>query len=211
MLAEEQARLHHLPEHPYTTAFGQARTVGVDQPMVQLDWCLYSVPHRLAGETVWARVQGREAVLTHLGPNGPVEVARHELTTPGNPRVNPEHFPPAPETPFNRTPVPGSQAEAEFLALGAGAALWLTEAGANGVRRVRAKMEQATELAVLFGSQQVDEALDRAAAAGRFGEDDLVSILSHARSGQMLQVVRADEAFSAQPGTSAWSGFGHAN
>jgi len=151
MLAEEQARLHRLPEHPYTTAFGQARTVGVDQPMVQLDWCLYSAPSRLAGETVWVRVHGREVIVTHLGPGGPVEVARHQLTTPGNPRVNPDHFPPAPETPLNRTPVAGSDAEAEFLALGAGAVLWLTEAGANGVRRVRTKMANAVALAKLSG------------------------------------------------------------
>jgi hypothetical protein len=69
-------------------------------------------------------------------------------------------------------------------------------------------MAQATELALLFGSQEVDEALSRAAGVGRFGEDDLVSILSHARSRQALQVVRADESFSVQPGTSAWAEFG---
>ena len=114
MLGEEQARLHRLPEHPYTTAFGQARTVGVDQPMVQLDWCLYSVPSRLAGQTVWVRVHGRQVVLTHLGANGPQEVARHEVTTPGNPRVNPEHFPPAPETPLNRTPGPPATPRPSF-------------------------------------------------------------------------------------------------
>lgn len=44
MLAEERAHLHRLPEHPYTVAFGQTRTVGTDQPMVQVDHCLYSVP-----------------------------------------------------------------------------------------------------------------------------------------------------------------------
>jgi hypothetical protein len=69
-------------------------------------------------------------------------------------------------------------------------------------------MAQAVELALLFGGQQVDEALHRAADAGRFGEDDLVSILTHAQRDQSLHVVRADESFSAQPGTSAWEGFG---
>ena len=32
MLAEERPRLHRLPDHPYTTAFGVARRVGVDSP-----------------------------------------------------------------------------------------------------------------------------------------------------------------------------------
>jgi transposase len=208
MLAEEKARLHRLPEHPYTTAFGQARVVGVDQPMVQLEWCQYSAPWQLAGETVWARVAGREVVLTHLGANGPVEVARHQVTTPGNPRVNPEHFPPAPETPLHRTPVPANHAEAEFLALGSGAVLWLTEAGANGVRRVRAKMADAVALAKLSGVEAVDWALGHAAVHNRFAEADLASIVAH-RSGAIAgQAHQAGEHHSLQPGTRAWEGFG---
>jgi hypothetical protein len=71
-------------------------------------------------------------------------------------------------------------------------------------------MAKAVELAVLVGSRPVDEALRRAAEAGRFGEDDLVSILDHGLRSQ-LHVVRADESFSAQPGTSAWEGFGRAS
>jgi Mu transposase-like protein len=208
MLAEERTRLHRLPEHPYATAFGVARRVGVDQPMVALDWCQYSVPCRLAGETVWARVHGREVILTHLGAAGPVEVARHELTTPGNPRVNPDHFPPEPETPLHRTPVPADQSEAEFLAIGAGAALWLTEAGANGVSRVRAKMADAVTLAKLSGVDAVDWALGHAAVHARFAEDDLASILAHRAGAAPGEARRAGETHSLQPGTSAWEGFG---
>jgi hypothetical protein len=208
MLGEERARLHRLPAHPYATAFGQARSVGVDQPMVQLDWCLYSVPHQLAGDTVWARVHGRQVVLTHLGAAGPVEVARHELTTPGNPRVNPEHFPPAPETPLGRTPVAANEAEAEFLAIGAGAALWLTEAGANGVSRVRAKMADAVGLAKLSGVEAVDWALGHAAVHGRFADGDLASIIAHRAGGVAGDARQAGEDHSLQPGTRAWEGFG---
>jgi hypothetical protein len=206
MLAEERTRLHRLPEHPYATAFGLARRVGVDQPMVQLDWCQYSAPWQLAGEAVWARVHGRQVILTHLGTRGPVEVARHELTTPGNPRVNPDHFPPAPETPLHRTPVAARDAEAEFLAIGAGAALWLTEAGANGVSRVRAKMADAVALAKLAGVETADWALGHAAVHGRFAEADLGLIVAHrADAGETRQ---AGETHSLQPGTSAWEGFG---
>lgn len=208
MLAEEAARLHRLPEHPYSTAFGQARRVGVDQPMVQLDWCLYSVPYRLAGESVWARVHGSEVVLTHLGSAGPVEVARHQLTTPGNPRVDPAHFPPAPETPLQRRPVAGSDAEAEFLALGAGAALWLAEAGALGVRRVRAKMAEAVTVARLSGVEAVDWALGHAAVHGRFDDGDLAAIIAHRASAAPGGAVTHSEGHSLQPGTGAWEGFG---
>lgn len=208
MLGEERLRLHRLPEHAYTTAFGLARHVGVDQPMVQLEWCLYSAPARLAGETVWARVHGSEVVLTHVGSAGPVEVARHALTTPGNPRIDPAHFPPEPETPLGRTPVAANPAEAEFLSIGAGAALWLTEAGANGVSRVRAKMADAVGLAKLSGAEVVDWALGHAALHGRFAESDLASIVAHRAGSAPGECHRAGEAHSLQPGTGAWEGFG---
>ena len=208
MLAEERARLHRLPEHPYASAFGLARHVGVDQPMVQVDWCQYSVPHRLAGAVVWARVHGGEVVLTHLGPAGPVEVTRHCLTTPGNPRVNPAHFPPEHETPLGRTAVAGNTAEAEFLAIGSGAALWLAEAGANGVTRVRAKMADAVALAKLSGATETDWALGHAAVHGRFAEADLASIIAHRAGAGTGESHHVSEAHSLQSGTAAWEGFG---
>ena len=109
---------------------------------------------RLAGETVWVRRRGEEVIITHVGADGPVEVARHQVTTPGNPRVDDAHFPPAPEGPLNRTPRARTAAEAEFLAIGDGAALWLKEAGAAGGARVRAKMADAVALAKLQGSRR---------------------------------------------------------
>jgi transposase len=208
MLAEERARLHRLPEHPYTTAFGVARHVGVDQPMVQLDWCLYSVPHRLAGASVWMRRHGDDIIITHLDLSGPTEVARHKVTTPGNPRVDPAHFPPAPEGPFGRTPVPVNPAEAEFLAIGAGAALWLTEAGAVGATRVRAKMADAVALAKLYGAELVDWSLGHAAVHGRFAERDLSAIVAHRAGGPDGELRHASDAHSLQDGTGAWEGFG---
>jgi hypothetical protein len=68
-------------------------------------------------------------------------------------------------------------------------------------------MAQATELALLFGSAEVNQALNRAATVARFGDEDLISILAH---GQLRQetAVWADEDFSVQPGTQAWAGFG---
>ena len=208
MLAEERHRLHRLPEHPWTAAFGETRTVGCPQPMVQLEWCLYSVPSRLAGETVWVRRRGEAVIITHVGPDGPVEVARHQVTTPGTPRVDDAHFPPAPEGPLNRTPVPGNAAEAEFLAIGVGAALWLKEAGAAGATRVRAKMADAVALAKLSGVEAVNWALGHAAIYGRFADGDVASILAHRASATIGDARQASEDHSLQSGTGAWTGFG---
>ncbi len=104
MLAEEQHRLHRLPAVAYTAAFGVARTVGANTPVIAHEGCSYSVPHLLRGEIVWARAHGEQIVITHLGPVGPVEVARHERGTPGNPRYCDEHFGPTPEGPLHRVP-----------------------------------------------------------------------------------------------------------
>ena len=90
-----------------------------------------------------------------------------------------------------------------------GAHDWLVEAGAVGAQRVRAKMARAVELAAVVGADAVDDALGLAAIAGRFADDDLVSILDHrAGAGAPVDVVRADETHSVQPGTSGWEGLG---
>jgi transposase len=208
MLGEEQQRLHRLAGHPYTAAFGETRTVGCPQPMIQLDWCLYSVPHRLAGEVVWVRRRGEVVIITHVGPDGPVEVARHAVATPGNPRVDDSHFPPAPEGPLHRTPVPANPAEAEFLAIGDGATLWLKEAGATGATRVRAKMADAVALAKLSGVEAVNWALGHAAVYGRFAEADLASIIAHRATSTTGEATQASEDHSLQAGTDAWKEFG---
>lgn len=98
--------------------------------------------------------------------------------------------------------------EAEFLAIGAGAALWLTEAGATGVARVRAKMADAVGLAKLSGAEAVDWALGHAAVHGRFAEGDLASILAHRAAAAAGATHQAGEAHSLQPGTRAWERFG---
>jgi len=55
----------------------------------------------------------------------------------------------------------------------------------------------------------VDRALGMAALAGRFEDGDLASVLEHlGRSDAVGDLVYADEAYSAQPGTSLWEGFG---
>ena len=213
MLAEERARLHPLPEHPWTAAFGVTRTVGLNTPMVAFEHGSYSVPHTLAGQTVWVRPYAEQVVIVHVGDAGPVEVARHARTTPGNPRVDDAHFPPRPEGPLNRTPRAKTAAEEQFLAVGDGAALWLTEAAAAGCCRIRAKMAEAVDLAALHDPAAVDRALGQAATAGRFGHGDLAAILTHqagdgATTANTTEASRASEHNSLAQGTGGWAGLG---
>ena len=72
-------------------------------------------PSCLAGEVVWVRRRGEEVIVTHVGPDGPIEVARHQVTTPGNPRVDDAHFPPGPEGPLHRTPGAGQRCRGTVL------------------------------------------------------------------------------------------------
>ncbi|GDY33646.1 IS21 family transposase [Gandjariella thermophila] len=208
MLIEERAHLHPLPLHPFTAAFGVTRTVPTTTPMVAFEGGQYSVPHTLAGQTVWVRAHGEQIVIVHAGEHGPVEVARHARTTPGSPRVDDAHFPPRPAGPLARTPRPGTAAEAQFLALGEGAALWLVEAAAAGCSRMRAKMAEAVELAALHDPATVDRALGQAATAGRFGHGDLAAILAHHATGTSTAARRAGEGNSLAQGTAGWAGLG---
>lgn len=208
MLAEEASRLHPLPEVPYTVAFGVTRTVGLTTAMVAFEGGSYSAPHRLAGEQVWVRAQGEDVIVVHVRPDGPVEVARHVRTTPGNPRLDDSHFEPRVGDPLNRSPKAVTGADAEFLALGAGAASWLVEAGEAGATRVRSKMARAVALAKIIGGERVDWALGHAAVMGRFADGDLESILDHRATAKAGGSRQASEDHSLQGGTKPWDGFG---
>jgi transposase len=215
MLAEEQARLHPVPAHPHTVAFGLTRTVPASMPMVAFEGAQYSVPHTLLGQTVWVRVHGRggdeQVIIVHVGAAGPVEVARHHRASPGSPSLVDAHFPPAPAGALERRPRPKNAAETAFLALGGGARLWLGEAAAAGTVRMRVKMAEALALASLFDPREVDWALGHAAVHGRFAEADLASILDHhagAGTGLSAGAHRATEDRSLTQGTAAWAALG---
>lgn len=204
MLADERRRLHPVPDEPYTVAFGVTRVVD-EESTVRFGSARYSVPHQLVGERVWVQVVGDELVVAHVGPTGANEAARHRLTTPGNPRIDPAHYPERTSDPLHPKPKPASPEEAAFLALGHGAERWLILAAASGAERIRTKIRRATELAALVGPGQVERALGLAAEAGRFADGDLESIVDHLR----LIGDRTSERLEAsddtlQPGTSAW-------
>jgi transposase len=204
MLEEERARLHALPSVPYTAAFGETRRV-TWSATISLGGVTYSVPHTLADQVVWVRVDGDELVAVHVSGRGAVEVARHRLSTPGHPMIDDSHYPPRPPGALGRRPKATDEGEAAFLALGEGARLWLVEAAAAGACRVKVKMTEALTLARLHGPDRVDWALGHAAIYGRFGDNDLSSILASRPSETQN---RAGEDHSLQGGTKAWEGFG---
>ncbi len=211
MLTEEQARLHRLPITAHTVAFGLTRTVAAKTPMVAFEGGQYSVPYALLSEQVWVRTYGvgaeEQVVIVHVGNDGPLEVARHLRATAGSPRLDDTHFPPAPAG-LDRAPKARTAAEVEFLALGQGAHLWLTEAAAAGTTRMRVKMAAAVATAKLAGGVDVDWALGHAAVNARFGEHDLVSILDHHARSRPGQLHRAGEDHSLTQGTASWAALG---
>ena len=184
MLAEEQARLHRLPAAPHTVAFGVTRTVAAKTPMVAFEGGQYSVPHPLLGQPVWVRAHGVGAgeQVDHRARRRRAGRSRSPAT--GGPRRAAHGWTTAisrPRRPVRWTGHPKARtaAEAEFLALGDGARLWLTEAAAAGTSRMRVKMADAVATAKLVGGGEVDWALGHAAVNARFGEADLASILDH--------------------------------
>ncbi len=209
MLVEERVHLHTLPAEPYAAALGETRSVRDDQ-IVRWGSVPYSTPPGHVGQEVWCRVEGEELVIVGRDPRGRlVEIIRHELSTPGHPRILDEHYPGHPNGRGVRQPrlKPRSDAERDFLAIGPGAETWLRGAAGTGAARVRSKMARAVELAALCGQEQVDEALRRAARSERFGDGDLASILEHLDRPE-LAVVTPDERHSTQPGTGVWKEFG---
>jgi hypothetical protein len=154
------------------------------------------------------REHGNDIVIVHVGANGPREVARHERTTPGKPQIAPTHLPPPSPGPLARRPKPVTPAETEFLAIGPGAERWLLEAAAQGATRIAAQMAEAVTLAALHGRTVVDQALEQAAAAQRFGQGDVGAILAHQAAARPGPAHQAGERHSLQTGTAVWDGFG---
>ncbi|MGH2869430.1 MAG: IS21 family transposase [Solirubrobacteraceae bacterium] len=208
-LGQEHQRLHRLPRVPHTVCFGQTRKVNW-QSTISVGGAIYSVPHQLVDQRVWTRADGNDLVVVHAdSPEGPREVARHPLTTPGRPAICDEHYPPRPAGALERKPRARSAEEQAFLQIGAAAEQWLIKAAAAGAQRVRRKMAEAVDLAKLHGSDQVNRALETCAQAGRFADGDLAAILSHQqRTGGLIAFPARSEASSLQRSTSSWEGFG---
>ncbi|WP_456302531.1 hypothetical protein [Streptomyces niveus] len=178
---------HVLPVEPLALALGEERLVGSDRT-ISFNSVRYSPPPGYTGARVWCRVVGEELSITARTTSGDLsEIWRHLLST----RV------------FRRS------STSTTPSIGPRAGRWLKEAGPAGAVRIRAKMARAVELATVLGNDKVDQALGLAATAGRFADEDLLSILGHiAGSRPAGEVVRADEAHSVQHGTIGWQALG---
>src|SRR5579875_1013175 len=209
LLSQEHEHLHRLPRLGHTLCFGQTRKVD-RQATVSVGDAIYSVPHQLIGERVWVRADGEHLIVVHIDSDqGPREVARHRLTTPGRPSIQDQHYPPRPAGALERRPRARSAEEREFLQIGDGAERWLKRAAAEGTARIRRKMAEAVDLAKLHGSGPVNDALARCASYGRFADGDLASILAHQQTATVIALPqRAPEDRSLQTSTRNWEGFG---
>ena len=201
-LTEEAAALHRIPDVPFAAALGETRSVSRDST-ISVGGVRYSVPHTLVDEEVWVRFHGEDLIVTHQG-DGVVEVARHARSTKGHPRILAEHYPQRSAIP-GRTPRPATEQERAFLAIGEGAEQWLLEAATAGTTKMRAKMEEAVQLARLLDADTVDRALGAAATAGRFGDKDLGMILDHLQHHPTIDGLRMPgEQASLQKGLEGW-------
>jgi Mu transposase, C-terminal domain len=208
-LALERERLHRLPRVPHTVCFGETRKVSW-QSTISVGGARYSVPDELIDGRVWARTDGDQLIVVHAdGPDGPREVARHQLTTPGRPSILDEHYPPRPAGALERKPRARSAEEQAFLAIGPATERWLINAAAAGTQRVRLKIAEAVDLAKLHGAEEVQQALATCAQAGRFADGDLAAVLAHQQaSGELILFPARSQDSSLQRSTRSWEGFG---
>jgi transposase len=85
----EKGALQPLPETSYDMGVWKAATLHPDCHLV-LDYAFYSAPHRLIGEKLWLRSNGREVVVFHEYER----IATHEWGPPGTRRTIADHYPP---------------------------------------------------------------------------------------------------------------------
>ncbi|WP_405676448.1 hypothetical protein OG292_17475 [Streptomyces sp. NBC_01511] len=193
----EHTTLHVLPVEPLALGLGEERLVGSDRT-ISFNSVRYSTPPGCTGAKVWCRVVGEELSITGRTNSGDLsEIWRHQPSTPGVPQIIDEHYPDHPDGHGIHQPRlrPRPEAEIAFVGIGPGAGRRRKEAGPAGATRIRAKMARAVELATGLGNDRVDQAPGLAATAGRFADDDLVSVLGHiADSKPAGEVVRAGEA-----------------
>ena len=186
----------------------------MNTPMVSYQGGSYSVPHRLLGETVWVRVHGtgrdERIIMVHVGPGRcgrgrPAPTGR--TRQPADPSTITSRRPRRVRCTGN--PSPAAPRRRRSSSLGAGAALWLKEAAAQGTSRIRVKMDHAVSIAKLTDPGRVDWALGHAAVHQRFGEGDLVSILTaHPDPAVSPPARRAGETRSLTQGTTGWAALG---
>jgi transposase len=138
----------------------------------------YSVPSRLIGSTVLLRVS--DGQLQVLEPFTGEIAAEHELVAPGEASIADEHYGSSRPDKPRRAARPRTDAERQFLALGAAAAAFLAGAAAAGVANLPREIGEILTLQAAYGQAALIAALERAAGFGRWRAGDVRSILAAA-------------------------------
>ena len=202
-LAAEREHLHPLPAEPYVLALGEERLVNEDQT-IRFGSVRYSTPPGHAGQRVWCRVHGSELVMVARAGTGLAEIARHLLSTPGNPRICDEHYPAS----------SGRERPAAAPATGPHPRRGGVPGAGRGRRPVADRGRRGRDAA----DPRQDGPRGRARRGGRRGASIRPSAWRRSPAGSPMmtcprswttwpwhgtagQVVTADEAHSAQPGT----------
>jgi transposase len=211
-LVAERSRLHALPVTPFTAALGETRTVNADQT-IRFGSVRYSTPPGLVGCEVWVRSDGDELVIVSDTNTGLVEVARHRLSTPGNPADRPVPLPrpsPGARRQSETTPAAWVQQRGEGIPCARSGCALLPGRGRRSRCATGPVEDDRRGRARRAGGHRAGRRRPGvAAAAARFAEGDLLAIVQHRAGGASIaSLVIADEAHSIQPGTSAWATFG---
>ena len=205
-LEQNESRwLGALPDEPYTAAFGQTRGVSPEST-INHRRARYSVPHSLVGENVWVREEGSELVITAAVGGGFAELARHALVGAGGTAICDAHYPADhPSGPLGRRPRARTEWEKQFLTIGKGAEQWLIAAAGAGAGNIRRQVEDAIDLARLYGRSYVADSLAIAAEYGCFGIGDVEQILRNGDTEETLRrLAPPSQDLYLQPGTAAW-------
>lgn len=210
-LVQEQAHLHPVPTDPYELAVGQLRSVPVNTPMITYQHVQYSVPYQYMGTKVMVRedLTNNTLVITVRDGDGITRhLASHRLGDRGDIVLQDQHFPPNTSGgPQQRSIIPKSGAEQQFLAIGAGAAAYIRAAAADGTPRLKERLPLLTALTAAWPTTAVNDALATAAAVGRFLVADIESILQRAPVTTSHSAPAGDHRSLAQ-GTAGWHQLG---
>lgn len=170
-LEEERVLLRPLRERP-AVASGERRRVD-KCATVRVASARYSVPAQLVGQWVEVQVAGDVVRVHHEG----AEVALHQLQAPGGSSIDNAHYPTPPPTGL-RPLRPVTKTEREFLELDPVAEEYLRAAAAAGATRLPRRLDDVLDLVRSHGHDAVVAAMQRAVVFGRFGTEDLRSILA---------------------------------
>jgi transposase len=167
----ERERLRPLPSLRPAVREGVVRKVD-RLATVRFGSARYSVPHALVGAEVTVAAREGEVVIHQ----GPTEVARHRVVSPGEVAIADAHYG-GPRPQPRRAARPRTPGEVAFLGLGPTAEAFLRAAAAAGTARLEAELTEIAALADAWGREALTRALDRATRFRRFRAADLRAIL----------------------------------